>query len=189
MKYKACWVVHGYKQQEGIDFYKTFASVVCMNSWKLILVLCIIYDLYICHYDVVTAFLNGILDEPLYMQYPTRYEVAGYILRLLKALYGLKQLLCVWYTHLCEHLEVIELAVSPYDSSVFINKGLTVNIIVAAYIDDLLICGSSMDLVDYVLKHLQSEFEMTDLGEVANYLDIEIDVTADFITVCQHGYI
>ena len=160
-----------------------------MNSWKLILVLCIIHGLYICHYDVVTAFLNGILDEPLYMQYPTGYEVAGYVLRLLKALYGLKQSSRVWYTRLREHLKVIGLVVSPYDPSVFINKGSTVNIIVAAYVNDLLVCGSSMDLVDYVLKHLQSKFEMTDLEEVANYLGMKIDVTADSITVCQHGYI
>ena len=135
------------------------------------------------------AFLNGILNESLYMQYPTGYEVAGYVLRLLKTLYSLKQSSHVWYTHLYEHLEVIGFAVSPYDSSVFINKGLTVNIIVAAYVDDLLICGSSMNLIDYVLKYLQSEFKMTDLEEIANYLDMKIDITADSIIVYQCGYI
>ena len=123
------------------------------------------------------------------MQYPTGYEVAGYILRLLKALYSLKQSLCVWYTCLHKHLKVIKLMVSFYDSSVFINKELTVNIIIAVYVDDLLICGNSMNLIDYVLKHLWSKFKMTDLEEVANYLGMEINVTADFITVCQHRYI
>ena len=123
------------------------------------------------------------------MQYPTRYEIADYILRLLKALYSLKQLSRVWYTCLHKHLKVIELMISLYDPSVFINKGLMVNVIIAAYVDDLLVCGSSMDLVDCILKHLQSKFEMTDLGEVVNYLGMEFDVTADFITICQHGYI
>ena len=79
--------------------------------------------------------------------------------------------------------------VNLYDPSVFINKELTVNIIIAAYVDDLLICGSSMNLINYVLKHLQSEFKMTDLRKVANYLDMKIDVTADFITVYQCEYI
>ena len=65
----------------------------------------------------------------------------------------------------------------------FINKELTVNMIVAIYVDNLLICGSFMNLIDCILKHLQSEFEMTDLEEVANYLNMEIDITADFITV------
>ena len=64
-----------------------------------------------------------------------------------------------------------------------------INIIIAAYVNNLLVCGSSMNLIDYILKHLQSEFEMTDLGEVVNYLGMKIDVTADFITVHQHGYI
>ena len=79
--------------------------------------------------------------------------------------------------------------INPYDLSVFINKKLTVNIIIAVYVNDLLVCGSFMNLINYVLKHLQSEFEMTDLGEVANYLGMEIDVTANSITVHQHEYI
>ena len=64
-----------------------------------------------------------------------------------------------------------------------------INIIIAAYVNDLLICGNSMNLVDYVLKHLQSKFKMTDLGEVVNYLGMKIDVTADSITVYQYKYI
>ena len=123
------------------------------------------------------------------MQYPTGYEIAGYILRLLKALYSLKQSSCVWYTHLHKHLKVIKFTVSPYDPSVFINKGLTVNIIVAAYVNDLLVCGNSIDLVDHILKHLQSEFEIDDLKNLANYLGMKLDVTADSITVHQHEYI
>ena len=79
--------------------------------------------------------------------------------------------------------------INSYDLSVFINKESTVNIIVAAYINDLLICDGFMNLVDQVLKHLQSEFEMTDLEEVVNYLGMEIDVTADSITICQYEYI
>ena len=46
-----------------------------------------------------------------------------------------------------------------------------------------------MNLVDYVLKHLQSKFKMTDLREVTNYLGMKIDITADSITVHQHEYI
>ena len=71
----------------------------------------------------------------------------------------------------------------------FINKGSTVNIIITVYVNDLLICDNFMNLIDCILKHLQSKFKMTDLEEVANYLDMEFDVTADSITVCQHGYI
>ena len=64
-----------------------------------------------------------------------------------------------------------------------------VNIIITAYVNDLLICDSFINLINHILKHLQSEFEMTDLGEVANYLNMEFNVTANSITIHQHEYI
>ena len=123
------------------------------------------------------------------MQYLTKYKIADYILRLFKTLYDLKQLLHIWYICLHEHFEVIKFTVSLYNSSVFINKESTVNIIITVYIDNLLICGNSINLINHILKHLQSKFKMTDLKEVVNYLDMEIDITADFITICQYEYI
>ena len=154
MKYKICWVIHSYKQWKGIDFYEIFTLIVHTNSWKFILILCIIYGLYIHHYNVVMTFLNEVFNKPLYMQYPTEYEIADYVLRFLKVLYSLKQLSHVWYTCFHEHLKIIELTVNFYDLSMFINKELTVNIIIAAYVNDLLIYSSSINLINYVLKHL-----------------------------------
>ena len=79
--------------------------------------------------------------------------------------------------------------INLYNLSMFINKRLTVNIIVAVYINDLLIYNSFMNLIDQVLKHLQSKFKITDLKRIVNYLGIKIDVTADSITVYQYEYI
>ena len=59
-----------------------------------------------------------------------------------------------------------------------------INIIITAYVNDLLVCDSSLNLIDHILKHLQSKFKMTDLEKVANYLDMKFDITVDFITVC-----
>ena len=73
--------------------------------------------------------------------------------------------------------------INPYDLSVFINKGLTVNIIITAYINDLLVYDNFINLIDYVLKHLQSKFKITNLKEVANYLGIKINNIANFIIV------
>ena len=64
------------------------------------------------------------------------------------------------------------------------------NLIMTVYVNDLLICDEFMKLINNVLKHLQTEFEMTDLGEVVNYLDMKIDVAVnDSITVHQNEYI
>ena len=88
-----------------------------------------------------------------------------------------------------EHLEVIELTVSLYDLSVFVNKDLSVNLIMTVYVNDLLVCSEFMKLINNVLKHLQTEFEMTDLDEVTNYLDMKINVAVSRTTVCQCDYI
>ena len=184
IKYKIYWVIHDYKQQENVNFYEIFILIIWTNSWKLILTLCVFYRLYIHYYDVVTVFLNKILDKSFYIIYFIRFEEKDYVLKLLKILYDLKKLLHVWYAHLCEHLEVIELVISFYDLSVFVNKGLLMNLIVTVYVNDLLICSEFMKLINNVLKHLQTEFEMTDLSEVMNYLNMKINVAVSKIIVC-----
>ena len=54
-----------------------------------------LYELYICHYDVITVFLNEVLDKSLYMTYSIEFEEKDYVLKLLKTLYDLKQSSCV----------------------------------------------------------------------------------------------
>ena len=71
----------------------------------------------------------------------------------------------------------------------FINKKLIGNFIITVYVNDFLICDNFMNLINQVLKHLQSKFEIADLKEIINYFNIKIDVTADSIIVCQYKYI
>ena len=158
VKYKAQWVIYSYKQWEGIDYTETFISVVHTNSWRLVLILCILHNFSIHHYNVVTVFLNIMFDESLYIIYLMRFEVKNQVLKLLKTLYNLKQLLHVWYTCLHKHLEAVKLIVSFYNLSIFINESVTVNIIITVYVDNLLICSCSLKQINNVLKHLQIEF-------------------------------
>ena len=161
-----------------------------MNKFlKAHLTLYVFHELYICHYDVVMMFLNEVFDKSLYIIYSIEFEEKNYILKLLKVLYDLKQSSHVWYAHLCEHLEIIELIINSYDLSVFINKDLLMNLIVTVYVNDLLICSEFMKLINNILKHLQTEFEMTDLDKVMNYLNMKINVAADKIIVHQYDYI
>ena len=57
------------------------------------------------------------------------------------------------------------------------------NLIMTVYVNDLLICNEFMKLINNILKHLQTEFKMTDLNEVTNYLNMKINVTVSRITV------
>lgn len=83
----------------------------------------------------------------------------------------------------------MELIVSLYNFFVFVNKEDSVNIIIAVYIDNLLVCECFINQINNILKHLQSKFKITNLSEVANYLSIEINIEANFITVHQTAYI
>jgi len=97
--YKARLVVKGYRQRYGIDYDKVFAPVVRFDTIRLIISLAASNKWKIYQLDVKSAFLNGILEEEVYVQQPEGFRVAGKeskVYRLIKALYGLKQAPRAW---------------------------------------------------------------------------------------------
>ena len=147
-------MIHDYKQQKGIDYIKMFIFVVCTNSWRLILALCVLHSFSIHYYNVIMIFLNIMFDKSLYIIYLMRFEVKNQVLKLFKALYNLKQSSHVWYTCLCKHLETVELIVNLYDLLIFINEDVMMNIIIIIYVDNLLIYDCSLKQINNILKHL-----------------------------------
>ena len=96
-RYKARWVVKGFKQQEGVDFNDTFASTPSLKSFRMLLALAAKYKLELKHFDVPSAFLNGQLSEDIYVQQPTGFnDGSGRVCRLRRSLYGLKQAPRIW---------------------------------------------------------------------------------------------
>ena len=67
-KYKARLVVKGYRQTEGLDFFDTYSLVTRITSIRLFIVIAALHNLEIHQMDVKTAFLNGELDEEIYME-------------------------------------------------------------------------------------------------------------------------
>jgi hypothetical protein len=90
LKYKARWVVHGYKQIAGVDFTSTWARVVKPASFRALFALAGARSLYIYQMDVVTAFLSDFLDEAIYVSQPDGFiKDPTLVCELRKALYGL----------------------------------------------------------------------------------------------------
>lgn len=93
-KYKARLVAKGFKQQVDIDFFDTFSPVTRVTSIRLLIAVAAIRDLKIHQMDVKTTFLNGDLDEEIYMDQPEGFVEPGQeskVCKLTKSLYGLKQ--------------------------------------------------------------------------------------------------
>ena len=97
-RYKGRVVAKGYSQQPGFDFKETFAPTVHYSTIRTILGLAALEDLELRSVNISHAYLNGILEEEIYMQQPEGIEVGGpeYVCRLIKSLYGLKQAGRVW---------------------------------------------------------------------------------------------
>ena len=93
-KYKARLVIKGYRQREGVDLFDTYSPVTRITSIRILIAFASINNLEIHQMDVKTAFLNGDLDEEIYMEQPEGFATPGRerkVCRLVKSLYGLKQ--------------------------------------------------------------------------------------------------
>jgi hypothetical protein len=92
--FKVRLVAKGFKQKEGIDYFDTYAQVARITSIRVLMALASIFDLYVHQMNVKTAFLNGDLEEEVYMEQPERFVMSGNerkVCKLVKSLYGLKQ--------------------------------------------------------------------------------------------------
>ena len=106
-RYKCRLVVQGYKQAQGIDYHETFAPVARFGSIRTLLAIAAKRKMYVHQMDVHTAFLNGTLDEDVYMSQPEGFEVEGkedVVCHLHRSLYGLKQSPRCWNKELSCHL-------------------------------------------------------------------------------------
>ena len=106
-KFKARLVARGFFQVEGVDYEETFAPVARYTSIRSIISIAAEMGWKIHQMDVKTAFLNGFIQEEVYIEQPQGFEVHGkesHVCRLKKALYGLKQAPRAWYSGIDTYL-------------------------------------------------------------------------------------
>ena len=188
LRFKARWVVKGFSQREGIDYNETFASVVKPMSYKAIFALCAARDWDIDHMDVKTAFLYGLVEEIIYVIQPTGYsDGSTRVCKLRKALYGLKQSPRIWYQTLAKFLHELGFRPLNADLSVFAKDDM----IIAIYVDDLLICGAERKEINKVKDALKAKFHMSDLGPVSFYLGMAVtrDRANKILCLSQEAYL
>ncbi|GKC87929.1 zinc finger, CCHC-type containing protein, partial [Tanacetum coccineum] len=99
-KFKARLVIQGFRQKSRIDYFDTYDPVACISTIRLLITLAIIHNMIIHQMDVKTAFLNGELDEEVYMNQPQGFIMPGSerkVFKIIKSLYGLKQAPKQWH--------------------------------------------------------------------------------------------
>ncbi|CAI7791597.1 unnamed protein product [Closterium sp. NIES-53] len=191
-RYKSRLVVKGYQQKEKVDYKELFAPVVKPTTLRTLLAGAAIKGWVVKQMDVTTAFLNGVLEEEIFMAQPERFDDgSGRVLRLKKALYGLKQAPEQWYLKLRGVLEEIGFTPSTVDHSLFMLAEGEQRSFMVVYVDDILIFSPSSDLVKEVMLKLQDKFKCKALGDVSFYLGLHIerDVEKRCMRVHQRKYL
>jgi hypothetical protein len=189
-RYKARIVAKGYSQIAGLDFEETFAPVVRIESVRTLFAISAFFSLYILHLDCKTAFLNGNSDLDLYIQQPEGFIDKRYsnkVLCLNKSLYGLKQAPRIWYLLLCSQISNLDFESCASDTSIYYSGQLQV--VLAVYVDDILIFGNTKGSCEAVYHALSTQFKMENLGEPKTFLGLNIIRTPLSISINQSGYI
>ncbi|KAL0554370.1 hypothetical protein IC582_008289 [Cucumis melo] len=176
-KNKARLVAQGYTQVEGVDFDETFAPVARLEAIRLLLGISCIHKFKLYQMDVKSAFLNGYLNEEVYVAQPTCFvdsEHPKHVYQLNKALYRLKQALRAWYERLTVYLRGKGYSRGEIDKTLFIHRKSDQLLIAQVYVDDIIFGGFSLDLVNNFINIMQSEFEMSMVGELSCFLGLQI---------------
>jgi hypothetical protein len=191
VKHKARLVAKGYVQQEGVDFDEVFAPVARLDTIRLILALAANRGWQVHHLDVKTAFLNGELEENVYIAQPEGYVEQGkekMVLKLSKALYGLKQAPRAWNTKLDKTLKQLGFSKCASEPAVY-KRGIGKSaVILGVYVDDLIVTGADISEIEKFKRQMTTQFEMSDLGLLSFYLGIEVDQHSDYVTIRQSNY-
>ena len=176
-RYKARLVAKGFMQKEGIDFNEVFAPVSKHTTLRTLLALTAAEDLELHQLDIKTAFLNGELEETIYMKQAEGYEEGppDTACHLRKSLYGLRQAPRAWNTRLKKELEQMSFKASDSDAGLYIAQHKGSNIYILVYVDDILIVAKDMAAVIHVKERLTTVFDVRDLGEAKYFLGMSLD--------------
>ncbi|KAG7588692.1 Integrase catalytic core [Arabidopsis suecica] len=190
-RYKARLVARGFTQTYGDDYRETFAPVAKQHTVKVVLSLAVNLDWELWQMDVKNAFLQGELEEEVYMTPPPGLEnlvASGKVLRLRKAIYGLKQSPRAWYHKLSSTLKANGFKKSESDHTLFTLQNDQGIVVVLIYVDDLIISGSNKEGIKSIKTSLHNAFDIKDLGVLKYFLGIEVCRSPEGLFLSQRKY-
>ena len=192
--YKARLVAKGFTQTFGVDYEETFSPVADIRAIRILIAIAAYYDYEIWQMDVKTAFLNGRLDEDIYMAQPEGYvnpQFPHRVCKLKRSIYGLKQASRQWNKRFDAEIKKFGFAQNLDEPCVYQKaSGSNVTFLIL-YVDDILIMGNHIPSLKEVKSYLGKCFSMKDLGEASYILGIKIyrDRSKRLIGLSQSAYI
>jgi hypothetical protein len=184
-------VAQGYNQVEGHDFGETFVPVARLEAIRILLAFARSKGFKLYQMDVKNAFLNGVIHEEVYVRQPPGFESPKYpdiVYKLSKALYEFKQALRGWYARLKTFLLEHGYVMGTVDKTLFTLNHDTEFLLIQIYVDDIIFGSSSHTLVSRFQKMMESEFQMSMMGELTFFLDIQVKQTKQGTFVHQVKY-
>jgi hypothetical protein len=191
-KYKTRLVAKGFKQCYDIDYEDTFSLVVKAATIHVILSVVVTKGWSLSQLDVKNVFLHGVLEEGVYMRQPSGYERMSsphFVCKLDKAVYRLTQAPWAWYSRLSTKLLQLNFKSSKADSSLFYYHKGNVTMFVLVYVDDIIVASSSSAATGALLKDLEKDFALKDLGDLHYFLRINIKKSCNGFILSQEKYV
>jgi len=185
-RYKARLCAKGFRQKAGVDYQEIFAPVASAAGFRALMAAVAVNSWHVRQIDFKQAFLNGVLQEEVYISQPEGFgDGTPRVLRLLKSLYGLKQASKAWHDTLKAALLKMGYTQSTADPGLFFKDGSWLLL----YVDDQLLIGPDLDILLKVITHLGTLFSLTDMGPAQFYLGVDINITPGRVALSQHRYI
>ena len=193
-RYKTRLVAKGFTQKEGIDYTETFSPVSKKDSLRIILALVAHLDLELQQMDVKTTFLNGDLEEEVYMKQPEGFssrEGEHLVCKLKKSIYGLKQASRQWYYKFHGVITSFGFIENRMDQCIYQKVSGSKTCFLVLYVDDILLATNDKGMMHGVKQFLSKNFDMKDMGEASYVIGIKIhrDRSRGILGLSQETYI
>ncbi|GJY67364.1 retrovirus-related pol polyprotein from transposon TNT 1-94 [Tanacetum coccineum] len=185
---KARLVAKGYRQEDEIDFEESFAPVARIEAIRIFIANAASKNMTIYQMDVKTAFLNGELNEKVYVSQPKGFvdpDHPTYVYRLKKALYGLKQAPRAWYNTLSRFLLDKKFSKGFVDPTLFTSKTGKHILLVQIYINDIIFASTDPSDCDIFSKEMSSKFQMSMMGNMLFFLGLQVSQSPECIFINQ----
>lgn len=190
-RYKARLVARGFDQRYGIEYTETFAPVVRLESVRLLLAICARFNMERLQFDITTAFLNGKIDEDVFLSPPDGVKCpASMVLKLNKSIYGLKQSPRCWRNRFVEILADCHMHPITSDACIFTGTVLDNVVYLAIHVDDGIAISRSRKALDQLYDNLSKQLNMR-IVDTNVFLGMEItkNATDNSLLISQPGYV